>query len=157
MNTLWRNEEYSDGVRNAVKVITFEMYELGNIDIPDTVYSRYIQPNEASLVSNFSTPINQIKVLIEDEDRDTSLDDQYTMETKPEFEALAKDIISIVQAVTGYSIKYVLWLATKESVKKYYKGDCFNMSEYETSPIILSDLGNEGFLFGYEKNPKELN
>ena len=31
------------------------------------------------------------------------------------------------------------------------------MSEYETSPIILSDLGNEGFLFGYEKNPKELN
>lgn len=153
MNTLWRNEEYSEGVRNAVKVITFEMYDLGNIDIPDTVFHRYIVYNRSRLEQHgFAKAIEQIELFVNDtQDFDSK---QYMLELpRAIYQKVAEDIIAIIQTITGVEIKYVLWLTDKESVVRYYEGRDDNMIEYPTTEIVLSDLGKEGKLFGYNSLP----
>ena len=160
MITMWRNEAcYNDvlngeiGIRDAARVICFEMFELGNTDIPDTVYYKYIQPNLEVLYPIYHESINQIRVLIDVEDRDKAKDWMYSLEGHRDFMLLALAIIDMVNKVTKASVRYVLWLAEKERVVQYYNGEEKNMQEYATSPIILSDLGAEGILFGYETMP----
>ena len=158
--TMWRNESCYNyvsngeiGERDAARVMCFEMFELGNTDIPYTVYHNYIQPNLEALYPIYHESINQIRVLIESTDRDQSTDWKHTIETHRDFMLLALAIIDMVNKVTKASVRYVLWLAEKERVVQYYKGEEKNMQEYATAPIILSDLGAEGILFGYETMP----
>ena len=152
--TMRRNEQlYGDCVRDAVDVIAYEMEELGNLDIPETVYNRYILPNFDVLNPLFPEAINLIKILL-DSDRDIENDRIY-LRTHNDYEQLAIAIIDMINRISHSNIRYVLWLATKENVIKHYSGNESNMTEYPTSPIILSDLGEEGYLFGFENCPKK--
>lgn len=144
--TLWRNDENS-AVRNATDVIAFEMCELGNTDIPYTVYHRYIEPNLTLLHKSCADAVDRIKFIA---DADSAFD---LCEGTEAFLATAQDILRIIKMVTGVTVRYALWLAPKKSVVDLYHGTEENMAEYPTSPIILSDLGKEGFLFGYEDYP----
>ena len=64
-----------------------------------------------------------------------------------------KAVLEEIKLVTGKNITYVLWLAEKEDVIKIY-GDGHlednQIDEYYTSDIVLSDIGVDGKLFGYE-------
>lgn len=160
MITMWRNEAcYNDvlngeiGIRDAARVICFEMFELGNTDIPDTVYYKYIQPNLEALYPIYHESINQIRVLIDVEDRDKAKDWMYSLEGHRDYMLLALAILDMVNKICHTKVHYVLWLASKEKVVNYYNGNKKNMQEYTTSPIVLSDLGDEGILFGYENEP----
>lgn len=50
-------------------------------------------------------------------------------------------------------IKYGLWLADRQNVIDFYDGDDNNINAYEKSDVILSDIGHNGVLFGYDKKP----
>lgn len=156
MKTLWRNEEFSNKVRTAKEVIMFEVFELGNVDIPDTVYQNYIVPNKKHLQScGFSEAINRIELFANEENALCLNKDQDLLDKEPEqCEQFANDILSIVKAITGINVKYVLWLADKQAVKQFYGGNDENILEYETSHIILSNLGWQGYLFGYTDMPR---
>lgn len=54
-------------------------------------------------------------------------------------------------------LKYCLWLASKSTVLDLYNASEQDIQKYETSPIILSDLGMDGMLFAYESMPRPLN
>lgn len=48
-------------------------------------------------------------------------------------------------------------MADRETVIELYDGTEDNISEYETSEAVISDLGGDGVLFGYEEMPEEIN
>lgn len=66
-------------------------------------------------------------------------------------------IIAEVSKQTKIDVKYGLWLADRETVIELYDGTEDNISEYETSEAVISDLGGDGVLFGYEEMPEEIN
>ena len=58
-----------------------------------------------------------------------------------------------ISAQAGRDIQYALWLADKACVQRFYGGTDSDIESYETSDVILSDLGRGGTLFGYELEP----
>ena len=68
---------------------------------------------------------------------------------------MLNEIIYCIEEETGVKVNYALWLAEKDAVIKYYEGDERDIYGYDTSnAVILSDLGEDGILFGYEEEPK---
>lgn len=63
-------------------------------------------------------------------------------------------ILELLNKKTGKDLKYCLWLADLEAVLKLYKG--VNVDTYETSSVVLSDLGYDGSLYAYEESPTPL-
>ena len=65
------------------------------------------------------------------------------------------EILSEIKEVTNKDIKFVLWLAERDAVIKYYGNNGVladeHIDEYPISDIILSNLGVDGILFGYEE------
>ena len=71
---------------------------------------------------------------------------------------MLREILSCIEDETGKTIKYALWLATKEAVEELYDGDEQFIYEYDvTDAVILSDLGFDGVLYGFENMPEPLN
>jgi hypothetical protein len=55
------------------------------------------------------------------------------------------------------NVRYALWLADKDAVEELYDGDELDVYPYETdNAIILSDLGYDGTLYGFEEMPEPL-
>lgn len=142
MRTLFRTERYSgSGTRNAVDVIVFEICELGNTDIPEYCLSHY----DFSKMRFNET----LQFLIENLENGE-------MPDETEIRAVVQDMLKHIESQTGHCITHALWLASRETVKDNYEGNEDSIDEYETGPVILSDLGEDGILFGYESNPQKL-
>ena len=147
--SLWRRQETSSPVLYSPRdVIVYEMQNLGNSDIPDTVYDRFVATATPEFRKQYKIQIGLIEDYLEVERQDG-----YVASTA-EYTELAQAILDIVKGATGKDIKYVLWLAEKEVVNSFYKNDGVYLCEYEVSDVILSDLGHDGWLFGYTERPK---
>ena len=142
MEVKYRNESYSgSGIRNAVDVIVHEIYELRNTDIIDYCLSHFSLQK-----MHFNLTFKVLKDTIEDNDAVEESD----------IRILIEDLLKNIESETGISVNYALWLATKESVKENYDGEESTIDAYEIGPVILSDLGEDGVLYGYQTKPVKI-
>lgn len=152
-NTMFRTECYGNsGVRDAKEIFLFETLELCNTDILETIVENGLIKNQ-QLLSNIQDAIEWLDAFNEGDGDDFA-------DADIKFSKLFDSIIDEIAANTGKRIRYALWLASAQAVKRNYEGDQDgrNMDEYYTSEIILSDLGADcgGILFGYESLPKPI-
>ena len=147
--TMFRNDTcYGAGVIDLFDIIYYEVTELGNTDILDYCLEHY----------NLSDS-TRVKLLnIEDIIGGCNIENNSENPAYDEF-LLAKDgITSLLEEVSemaGKCVKYGLWLADKDKVIELYDGNESNISEYEVSDVVLSEL-IDGTLFGYEFPPKHI-
>lgn len=140
---LYRNESYScSGERSAVIVMTYEIFELRNTDILRYCLEHY-QLKEFNLRNTLSLLIDIIENDEEIEESDVA--------------QIVRQLVCAVSLETHVDIRYVLWLASKDSVIEFYGGSPDSLDKYESGPVILSDLGPDGILFGYPEKPEPLN
>lgn len=143
----YRSEKlWGSGQRDAISVVAFEIFELGNADIlltlRDTLLSR-------------SDMLPQIDRVISNLDNG-ELDDY----DEPVALAFCISLLAAVRRVTGTQIRYVLWLC--DSVKDVLAYDLSktltadDIDAYPESDIVLADLGSGGRLYGYEAMPKPI-
>lgn len=136
---------FGEGYRNAAEVICYEIFELGNTDILDTLLEKTDYINDIKL--------RNLMAQIADE-----LEENGFVDDMPEDEKLsfAQTIVDEISTFTNKDIKYVLWLADKDVVMNYYgRGELLeeDIDAYEESDVILSDCGYDGCLYGYEEMP----
>ena len=141
--TLFRTETFSgSGVRNFFDVFYYEVFELGNGDIFSYLSSKL--PDGDSLKEDLLFYENALS-------EEGCIDDS----PKDVFDTVSQ----AVQSIYGKSVQYVLWLAEKENVQKVYGVDPLSdeqMDAYHTSDVVLSDLGADGILFGYDECPQPI-
>lgn len=131
---LYRAESSSHPERDAISVMMFEIEELENEDIFDYVLDNYKLSDELK---------ESIKTYMDSSEGD--------------LESILKNMLSEIKTQTGKDIKYALWLAEKETVIDMYDGEENGIDVYETKDgVILSDLGYDGVLFGFEKLPEPI-
>ena len=131
---LYRAESSSHPERDAISVMMFEIEELENEDIFDYVLDNYKLSDELK---------ENIKAYMDSSDGN--------------LENILKNMLSEIKTQTGKDIKYALWLAEKETVIDMYDGKENGIDVYETKDgVILSDLGYDGVLFGFEKLPEPI-
>ena len=138
---MYRSEETGgSGVRDIIEVMTFEIYELGNTDILDYVCEHYLKPGTRKIVQEF---IYKVETGTEDIIEDDVID-------------ICEIIIKEINEVTNHNLKYALWLADYDTVMEIYSYDESTIEAYKISDIILSDLGKDGILFGYDEEPEPI-
>lgn len=134
-----RTEDFSgSNIRLAKEVIRFEIFELGNIDILQTLKNSILKETKFSY--KFDLLINEIY--------DNGFIDDMFIDEQLDF---CQSILNEINHILNKNIKYALWLANENIIKNYYKGKTIDY--YETTNIILSNLGQEGILYGYEYFP----
>lgn len=160
----FRTESYSGSkVRKLSDIIEYEMSELKNKDIPQYILKEY---------GHYMTKKQRL-------DLETILKENNTGEYPfigdgggygvADRDDLRKLIGAMINAasctVCGYTCKnrtytatktlnYGLWLADRNEVIEHYAvGAEHDISAYPKSNVILSDLGPDGCLYGYVKQP----
>ena len=146
--TMFRTEVcYGEGYRNPIGVMCHETFEYLNTDILDTLIDGLLKDHP------IRSKLQEMLEYIEDGNEDEiEEDDERAI-------AFYTEVLDAIFEVTGKRITYCLWLASKEAVIEYYGDgnlDEDDIDEYPISDVILSDLGEEGILFGYEKPVYEL-
>lgn len=143
----YRTEAFSgSGERNIVDVMRFETFELGNTDILETLQDDVLEGNP--ICRKFGHVIDFLQGENEDPPYESICEQRIFFQS----------IVSEISKVTGYDLKYALWLADKDTVtdKTFYGKDMVDNNDfdsYETGPVVLSELGYEGTLFGYVNFP----
>ena len=132
---------YGSGVRNAEDVILHEIFELRNTDILCYCLDKY-----GLTRMGFNRTLES---LIKATDNGDELDEE-------EIRLVVKDLLKHIEAITGHAVRFALWLTTKQAAKELYEGTEESLDAYHTGPVILSDLGEDGILFGYESNPEKI-
>ncbi len=136
---LYRTEMSIDSNRNAVDVMLFEICELANTDILVYISENYELPE--LLKRNIQEAIENIENYDFNED---------------EIKYMLEEILSCLEDVAGFKPKYAIWLASEEAVRECYEGNEQDIYVYDIDTeksIVLSDLGYDGMLFGFEKLP----
>lgn len=142
----YRTEAFGGSkVRDAAKVMAFETFQLGNTDILEHLSEHVIKDPDL---------LDKCAAFIQELDDNGFVDDM----TEDDQEAFYRAILSEVGKQTGIPIKYSLWLADIEVVtnRKWYGRDMADdddFDSYEIGPVILSDLGGDGTLYGYTEMP----
>ena len=142
-NIMYRSESFSgSGVYEVKKVIEFEICILGNIDILDYCLEHYnLTPTLKESLSELMDFIEKDNVIIEDLDDPTKIDYTYY---------LIDRLVDEISMLVGHPIKYAIWLADLDTVREIYSDSDDDIEAYEISDVVLSDLGEDGKLFGYE-------
>lgn len=137
---------FGEGYRNILDVMTHEIYELNNTDILETLKNTILK-QEKKLV-------NDINEILDDIEKNIFFENHCEYDIR-EF---MKECLKMINKKYKKDIKYCLWLADKNVVIDYYgKGKLSedDIDKYQVSDIILSDLGYDGRLYGYEEYPKK--
>lgn len=152
----YRTEQlYGEGYRDAAAVMAHEVFELQNTDILDTISDTIFKNTETGAKLKHLSDVINCKT--NDDDLDTFCDEAFEDETIGM--AYFTDILDELKNITGKDIKYVLWLCDSiADIKREYESENIDVKltvfdTYETSDIILSDLGTGGKLYGYEHEP----
>lgn len=132
-DVLYRTETaYGSGVRDLRGVIEYEIIELGNTDIIETL-------------------LDTFKVTEEQDRKLNKYLDNF------EYEDEVVDICMDIIRNKYPQAKYALWLADKDTVKSLYGGSDEDIDAYEIEyEMPISDLGYDGKLFVYSKEPKPI-
>lgn len=146
---LFRNENFrGSGVRDAVEVMAYEMFELNNVDIlftlEETIFKNYPEAKAYT---------NKLSSLILDEksyDINANIRKEYVI-----------NLLNLIKVITGKDIKYALWLTDMNSAMHGMYGinqgflrigDCIDA--YKVGDIILSNTKGDGILYGYTYSPQ---
>ena len=141
----YRTETFSgSGVRNVIDVIWYEIFVLGNADILDCL---------SRTILRHHTICSSLIQYQQELENNGFIDDMIAAESRD----LIRCILEAIYEETGNAICYGLWLADLNTVKDLYRGKDASIDIYHTGPVILSDLGYDGTLYGYEKAPERLN
>lgn len=142
MTVMYRTESYSgSGVRDAIEVVRFEMFELGNTDILETLAKGLLK--DSAIASTLSAM-------------------SYELETKGyindfsegEQTRFCEELLESVSETSGAKVRYALWLADAEGVKRYCQGENSHLDSYNTTQgVLLSDLDSDGKLYGFAEMP----
>ena len=143
----YRTETFSGlGERNAAEVMAYETFEMGNADILRTLTNSLFK-NRGEITDRCIAYINE-------------LEENCCVENLSFEDCIAfyKEVLEEIHIITGHEIKYVLWLADKEAVtdKEFYGRYVENEKDivaYEIGPVVLSELGYDGTLYGYAQLP----
>ena len=153
----YESQNHLDSPRDARKIIAFEIENLGNTDILKYVCEHYVQNYQNEILQNIQkkeeTLFRNTMRIMEQAWQGRDIFQKHAFNP----ERLADTILRIVNMRTNKNIKYALWLAEKNAVEQLYANDNAVLCEFEPSEIILSDLGFDGTLFGYENIPKQIN
>jgi hypothetical protein len=138
MTIRYRTEMSDSSERDAVSVMLFEITELHNTDILEYVRDNYNLPN--ILKRNIDEYIENIDE-IEEGDENVAY--------------MLKEILGCIEDETTITVNYALWLADKDSVIDNYEGSEREIYGYKIdNAIVLSDLGWDGTLYGFEDEPE---
>ncbi len=142
MAILYRTETYSGSLeRRFTHVLRFELFELGNSHIFDElIQNGLVRSREL---------VKHMKRMVKELEENGYVDDM----PEPDQLEFLEEVRLDISAQTGRDIQYALWLADKACVQGFYGGTDSDIECYETSDVILSDLGNSGILYGYEFEP----
>lgn len=153
----YRTETFSGtGERDAVEVMAFETFELGNTDILYHLEQGLLHDSGELGVCclDFIEHLNNQGLIQDSEWVEFGFENGI---------AFYKEVLAEIQRMTGFEIKYALWLADKDVViDKGYDGYGLDMDSeddfdcYEVGPVVLSDLGSAGVLYGYTEMPVRL-
>lgn len=139
---LYRTESaYGSLVRDAVSVLTHEICELGNTDALE-----YCLQHHNLRKMHFDRTVRALIKSIDEGD----------CPGEDEVRLVVQDLLKHIESCTGISVNYALWLANRESVKTFYGGKESDIDAYECGPVILSDLDDEGILYGYTTLPQKI-
>lgn len=152
----YRSEElYGEGYRDAAAVMAYEVFVLQNTDILETLSKGILKETEAGLKLKFLMKVMEGE--FESDVYKAFLDEAFNNEeVRVNY---MNDVLQIINDITGKEIKYCLWLCDSiTEVKDSYESDFIDMTltlfdGYESSDIILSDIGASGKLYGYESEP----
>lgn len=134
---------YGSGVIDIEKVVTYEIYELGNTDIADYLLSHYKEMLSDKTISFLENIANN------DEYLDTTDEDTICK--------IVTRTINEINRFKGKKYRYALWLADKDAVISLYgASDDADIDAYETSDFVLNDLRFDGTLYAYEDVPLKL-
>ena len=137
---LYRTESaYGSKHREIIDVMQYEIFELNNSDILDYLI---IHHTDAFDVHQISRIYGVFAGLINTDSA------QYDF---------CRELVEALNSYYNVHLKYCLWLASKSTVLDLYNASEQDIQKYETSPIILSDLGMDVMLFAYESMPRPLN
>ena len=117
-NIMYRSEDsYGSGVRDILDIMTFEIYELKNIDILEYTLDHYLQ--NSNIKETVENMIADIELFNEEE-----------------IYKVCKLIINEINKQTDHNLKYALWLAEYDAVSNIYSFDESSIEAYNTSDII---------------------
>ncbi len=140
----YRTETFSGiGPRDAAEVMAFETFELGNTDIPGYLCSHQLKG------SSLAPALESITKELDD----NGFVDDMSWEEKVDF---FREVLEDLSKVTGVNISHALWLADPDTVLNFYGKDLTPGSyidAYEPGPVVLTDLGHDGTLYGYDHDP----
>lgn len=160
---MYRLESVSgEGYRDAVEVMTFEIYELQNTDILETLYTGILKEHPvAKELERLSNAVD-------------GSNDRWNY-SEMDVSDIVRKALAAIRDTTGVDVQYALWLAPMDVIENFYwpmslgEYDYLNgirsdhtpldtaaVDSYITGPVVLSNLKEEGFLFGYEKLPEPL-
>ena len=143
----YRNESYSGSeIRDAQKIISFEILELGNTDILETIAA-----HDSNLISDeFKEKLEKIEDMMKDGGV-LGIEDMETVNS----------ILVNINTHTGKNFRYALWLTDRDTVRDLYSDGYDDDSDeyddidgYETSDYVLADTGILGVLYLYEDMPE---
>ena len=148
----YRNDSaFGDGFRDAVDVIAYEVFELGNIDSIEYILEHYAVSD--SVADEWSMILDEYDE--NDYDYVTDENDMPYHADSENAKNKVRALLSEVSRVSGVDIRHVLWLASEKSVRSRYDGDDENIEAYDIdSGVILSDLGFDGRLYGFSELPE---
>ena len=129
----FRSEDvFGEGYRDAPSVMAHEVFELKNPDIIDTLSSNLMRGSKI-------------------------LKEAHNITDEESGVLFFKEVLKELSKITGREVKYCLWLGDQpEDVINEYNVNLDSLNAYIKSDIVLSDLGTEGKLYGYEEMPKPL-
>ena len=140
----YRTETFSGiGPRDAAEVMAFETFELGNTDIPEYLCSHQLKG------SSIAPALESITRELDD----NGFVDDMSWGEKVDF---FREVLGDLSKVTGENISHALWLADPDTVLNFYGKDLTPGSyidAYEPGSVVLTDLGHDGTLYGYDHDP----
>ena len=147
---------FGEKYRDAAPVMAHETFELGNTDICSTLRETILRGSKIA---------NDLETLDEYlSNGGSDAENAKAIEAMFEDEALQvnffQKVLDEIEKGTGKKIKYCLWLADDpKDLQSYCIGEQELFDEdidcYEETDIVLSDIGSDGKLYGYEEYPKK--
>ena len=148
----YRSEQlYGEGYRDAAPVMAHEVFELQNTDVLDTLSStilkdsscRYDMERLSKCIGDDNNEDSEMSNFLDNAYDDESLGIEYF-----------RNVLDAIKNVTGKDIKYVLWLCDSvDNIIKEYGESLDEFDAYDTSDIVISNMGKAGKLYGYESAP----
>ena len=161
--TGYRCEEFfGEDRRDAASVMAHETFVLENTDILDyLIKSDLIGETMKELLFVYKTLMKEGMLIHTGFDTDyEEMLYRYRNNEKDRVEFF-EEVLDDIRKATGVNVRFCLWLCDSpqecldsHNIDQARRLKEFEFDMYDTSEIVLADLGKKGKLYGYEKLPE---